>query len=826
LRDRSEVLQAKEQFAEAVKLRQRILAASPNDPLLRWELAHAELAFGASLVFKNRLRSLPWLEKGAAACEALQKEDPANVQYQRDRAVALGTMTRVLLNLGRLLQAEDSARQSVSILEQLAASDPLNASFRLDLTAARVALSNAYHDKGNGAAALENIALATAVQEEQAARYPDNPDFPRQAAFNYRNAGNFKTYSNDFKGALEQYRKAEAVDRKLAARYPDHFEISEALRQDLDSIGAAYLGLDDTTSALRAYRDAFAIAKLAATVPVPGQPSNESLVSLAMAHHGLSAALKAMSRWGDTVAEQRAAVAIWERRVAGKPKHQGLQRALSRAEEELSRLYQSQGDYAAAVATAEKASRFLEADFAADPRDESSLTELRNALECLRVEYTQVADYDRAIAAAREVVEMTKSTGPISRGNAHRDLGETLLLSGRRKEALAALRDAVSNLDDSSNPIHGNAPAIESEKSPFVRNEMASCYISIASQFSAARREDESAALLNGLLGLIQALVRENPGNKAYSNTLIRAYRAAAQAALGLGDAARTLGFEREALKLESAPVSVIDAYARGSDLARTGSLQFRLGSRDAARATWRQALALFQQTARESEQRWSTDPRNLTALDTLRLAESAAAFTLEELGDLPQAQQLAESSYTRLVAWLQPGRGAVDERNRLRDSRAVAAQAIWLSAGQRGDYSPLFENGAATSERVLAALADGWQDRADLLEGFDGPPAARLEAAGKALELARRFAAADPSPAVRIRTARSLISQGDAFRAAARCSKGAESASDWQRRRDSYSEALEILTSLNQSRQLNAEGNAALVAVTNSLAEETVRRP
>lgn len=823
LRDRAEVLQAKEQFAEAVELRQRILAASPNDPLLRWELAHAELAFGASLVFRNRLQSLEWLQKGAAACEALQKEDPANVQYQRDRAVALGTMTRVLLNLGRLPQAEDSARQSVSILEQLAASDPLNASFRLDLTAARVALSNAYYDNGNTAGALENVAVAAAIQQEQAARYPNNPDFPRQAAFNYRNAGSFKSYSNDFKGALEQYRKAETIDRKLATRYPGHFEVSEALRQDLDSIGAAYLGLDDATSALRAYRDAFEIAKRASTVPAPGRPSNESLVSLAMAHQGLSAALKAMSRWGDAVAEQRAAVAIWERRVAGNPKHQGLQRALSRAQEELSKFYEGQGDYAAAVAAAGKASRFPETDFAAHPKDESALTELRNALESLRVEYTHVADYDRAIAAARQAVEVTKSTGLISRGSATRDLGETLLRSGRRTEGLATLRDAVSILDDSY-PI--NVPAIERAKSPFVRNEMVLCYLSIASQFSAARREDESAALLNRLLSLIRGLVRENPGNKAYSNTLIRAYRAAAQTALGLGDAARSLDFERKALKLQSAPVSVMDAYARGSALARTGSLQFRLGSPDAARATWREALGLFQQTARESERRWSADPRNLTALDRLRLAESAATFTLEELGDLPQALHLAEASYTRVAAWFKPGRGAVDDRNRLQESRAVAAQAIWLAAGERGDYSPLFESGAATSERVAAALADGWKDRADLLEGFCGPPAARLQAAGKALELARRFAAADPLPTGRIRLARSLISQGDAFRAAARCSKGAESASDWQSQHNSYSEALEILTSLNQSRQLNAEGNAALISVTNYLAEEPARQP
>ncbi|MFZ0589025.1 MAG: hypothetical protein WAM39_00950 [Bryobacteraceae bacterium] len=74
LRDRSEVLQAEGEFASAVKLRQRILAASPNDSVLRWELAHAQLALGSSLVLKNRLQALHWLQGGADACEALSRE--------------------------------------------------------------------------------------------------------------------------------------------------------------------------------------------------------------------------------------------------------------------------------------------------------------------------------------------------------------------------------------------------------------------------------------------------------------------------------------------------------------------------------------------------------------------------------------------------------------------------------------------------------------------------------------------------------------------------------------------------------------------------------
>jgi len=644
LRDRCEVLQAKDEFAPAVELRQRILAASPNDPVLHWELAHAQIAFGSSLVLKNRRKALDWLQKGAAACDLLNKEDPANVRYLRDRAVALGSMTRVLLNLSRLDEAVACARESVSILEQLTASDRRSASFRLDLSAARVALSNAYYDSGQASLALENVARAAAVQEDQAARYPDNPDFPRQAAYNFRNAGRFKSYMKDFQGALEQYRKAEAIDRKLVARYPDRHELSEALRGDLDSIASSLLGLGDNSAALRAWRDALAIAQAAAAAPSNSQPTGESLVSLAMAHQGVSNGLRAMSRWDEAIVEQRAAVAIWERRVAGKPDNQGLQRARSRSLEDLSRLYESHGDFPAAVAASEKARVFLAADFAAHPDDESALTELRNALLCLRTQYARIADYDRAITAARQVVEMTKSTGVISRTAANRDLGDTLLLSGRRPEALASFRRAVATMDDTHTiPGGGQSYPIEKEPSSFYRNELASTFLSLVAAFTSARREEESAALLKRLVPVVENLARANPGNNLYRETLLRAYRSATAAFLGLGDLANSLDFEQKGLHLEpSSPTPGRAVYERAVRLTRAAFLQFRLGSRDAAQKTWREALARFQQAANDSNQQWSADHQDQNAHDTLVQAGIGAAVALENLGGPQRTQPLA----------------------------------------------------------------------------------------------------------------------------------------------------------------------------------------
>ncbi len=520
LRDRCEVLQAKRDFASAVELRQRILSGNPNDPVLRWELAHAELELGSALALKNRVLALDWLHTAAYASYALSKEDRSNVRYQRDQAVVLGTMTGVLVNLGRLGQALASAQQSVAILEQLTAADRLNASFRLDLSAARVALSNAYYNNGQTARALENVALAASLQEEQAARYPDNPDFPRQAAFQYRNAGRFKSYSRDLEGALAEYRKAEAIDRKLVTRYGARFEFYQALREDLDAIGDALLGLDNKPSALLAYRDALAVAQAATSSGL----APESLGGLAAAHQSLSKGLRSLLLWDEAIVEARAAVDVWERRVASMPANQSLQRARSRALEELARLYDDRGDYRSAVSTAEKARPYLEGDYADHPDDESARTELRNALLCLRVEYARTGNSSRALSAAQQIVEMTKETGVISRSTANRDLGESLLLAGRREEGIAALRRAASILDQSF--LEGRYYTFDQEPSPYFRNELASTFLSIVAAFPSPEREEQSALVTKRVVPVLQALVRSNPGNNLYRNTLTRAYHA------------------------------------------------------------------------------------------------------------------------------------------------------------------------------------------------------------------------------------------------------------------------------------------------------------
>jgi tetratricopeptide (TPR) repeat protein len=189
----------------------------------------------------------------------------------------------------------------------------------------------------------------------------------------------------------------------------------------------------------------------------------------------------------------------------------------------------------------------------------------------------------------------------------------------------------------------------------------------VVSGFTAARREVESVGVLKRILPVAEALVRDNPANSLYCDTLVRVYRAAATACLGLGDLAGALDYEQKVLKLEPAPLSPTDVYDRALRLARTGSLEFLLGHREPGQERWREALAMFQEAARSSQQRWTANKRNLAALETLSLGEDAAGDIWEEFGDLAQAQRLRESAYAHATAFLHADNAAAANRNRVR---------------------------------------------------------------------------------------------------------------------------------------------------------------
>ena len=348
---------------------------------------------------------------------------------------------------------------------------------------------------------------------------------------------------------------------------------------------------------------------------------------------------------------------------------------------------------------------------------------------------------------------------------------------------------------------------IEQEKSPVRRSETAVDYLYLIEDFNLLRRQEEGAILCRRVLPLLEALYRDSPDNNRHRDSLLRGYHLASPIFLNLGDLAGALDAENKALKLDPPANSPAAQDRRALALAHSGFLELRLGHRDVAIQIWREALALFQHAISESEKLWSSDPKNLSALETLRVSEDRAAFMLEHLGDIPQALHLREAFYAQSAALLKVNPADARARTLHRYGQENAARELSLlegdRAGDKADYRRFFDNDHPTLDDIRGMLVRGWRYQSMQLSQFGSPIPPRLEAAKQAVTLSRELVKSNPSTDNRVLLASSLMEQGDALDAQAHYSVPSEKISVYHDSRDCFNESLGILNSLKEAGKL-----------------------
>ena len=285
-------LARREDYRRAVEIRQAIVAASPKDAEARWRLYSSQILLGTSLYGKDDDLALKTLEPALAGMEALQREEPGNAQYGRDRAMALTQVGRQFWLHSRTSEAVEPARQAVALMTPLAAADPSNAGFQMDLSLAHRGLGWILSMAGQNAEALDYYRKALAVMEAEAAQYPENAEFAVMAAqihgeiADYGNLNVLGGGSLDAEATLSHRRAAESLDRRLVQEHPDRKEYARALTASIVSLAAATGSAGDRAAAMSYYREAL---QLAEKLCVGAAVSDEDWMARADAHRGVAA---------------------------------------------------------------------------------------------------------------------------------------------------------------------------------------------------------------------------------------------------------------------------------------------------------------------------------------------------------------------------------------------------------------------------------------------------------------------------------------------------------------------------------------------------------
>ena len=167
------------------------------------------------------------------------------------------------------------------------------------------------------------------------------------------------------RGAMLKHRQAAAaLYRTLAHDHPGRALFAMSLAAELSAVGEAQLTAAIPASAMDSYRDA---VKTAERLGAGGQPTDEEWTVKGDAHASLARGASALNRIDESIAEDRLAIADYQRVSPGNAASKAARRTLSLAWSHLSASYTGRGDDQSAVDASLKALPYAEADYADAP---------------------------------------------------------------------------------------------------------------------------------------------------------------------------------------------------------------------------------------------------------------------------------------------------------------------------------------------------------------------------------------------------------------------------------------------------------------------------
>jgi tetratricopeptide (TPR) repeat protein len=423
----------------------------------------------------------------------------------------------------------------------------------------------------------------------------------------------------------------------------------------------------------------------------------------------------------------------------------------------------------------------------------------------LRNCYISLGDFSRAIDIARRGVDIGEKLTALQPGDFNRiallslsytNLGSTLRSAGRREESLANYRRTAAVLD---------GKPIENLDTAPLKRDWADHYLLTVRGLVLWGEPREALPICRRVMPVLESLHRADPKNEAYRAELVSAYRAAESAFIDSGLLAEALQTSQQILEVESANPRHDAAFwlNQGITQAKIGSLQARGGDAAAAQASWRGALDLFEKGRADAAKIHSDHADDRTALANLALAESRLALIQEVLGDRSEALRRIKDAIAHQSALADSDSSKQSWARQFRDYRAEGAR-LESFLGAQTAHSP-------------QDLARGWQQYAGQLAEIAYPLPARIEAAQKAVDLARH--AADLQPTSQLELAEAFAQLGYSQFETTRFTPAAEYRNAMHGAEQSYAEARRILTALQQAGTLPESSRSTLGDAANVLA-------
>ena len=623
----------------AVAIRRRILEQGPRTAQARWELASVQIELASAVWSEYSKDGREVLRQALASLDELVLLDPANVQYKRDRGRALSLSARFEQDARRPSEAERLGQQALALMQQVVDSDPRNAGFRLDLNNVQFMVGYLLVKNGDQAGGMKYLNQAVALQEEQAKSQPGNPDFLLQTAVFHTRIGAVGASFTDYRAALVHQREAESIYRKLVREHPDDKAYLQRLAAQLPLVAQSIAGSGDKSAAIPVYRESISLWE---KLNKESDGAAETGFGLGKAYAYFAQGLQAIARLDDAIAQDLAAIAIFERSLASAPRPDKLRAAQASANRHLATVYLSRNDIRSALRAELRAVAFLEANQAARPNNYYAYANLNDAYGYIQNDYARLHEGERALATGLKEMDLAEkySARNPEQISALQDLAFVHgvlsitygLLLGRRTESLAAIREAGAVLDN-----------ISSERNVVAESRRTTAWmlVLVVDRLRRLEKQTEAARLGQKAIALTEGLVRSDPRNAAFRSVLRSSYLSSSAIAGDLNDFETYIQMRTQVQKLDlEHPQETAQFWQDlGTNQFGISSAQDLSGDSGAAAQSRRQAVEYVLKARSLAESAVSSlQGKNLSAFQDLIDAAIFLSFVSERSGDLRAA--------------------------------------------------------------------------------------------------------------------------------------------------------------------------------------------
>jgi tetratricopeptide (TPR) repeat protein len=211
---------ALENYRQALRIREELVAANPRDPQARHDLAMSYRNIGYRLLDTDKpADGMEYLRKASSFYIDLTMEQPTDAGLQFELADVRNRMGVALSVSGNESAALDQHRAALAICEKLVASKPTNREYRQMLAFIHENIGRALFLKDDSDGAIASNAKARPLIEALLVEDPTNVSYRRRLVISYQNAGNYRIES-DPPAALENFRKMIALAEEIVATDP------------------------------------------------------------------------------------------------------------------------------------------------------------------------------------------------------------------------------------------------------------------------------------------------------------------------------------------------------------------------------------------------------------------------------------------------------------------------------------------------------------------------------------------------------------------------------------------------------------------------------